>query len=139
MTEGSVLRKTILLVDDDEMHLSITKFSLKDTYEVYTVKSGKEALEFLSTGKVVPDLIMLDILMPEMDGWTVFDKINDIAALKFTPVMFYTSLEEESAKEKAYELGAFDYITKPCDRSVLLNKVTETLQKAEKKKQEYNI
>jgi CheY-like chemotaxis protein len=130
MTKDINSRKIILLVDDDEIHLAITELSLKDEYEILMVKSGEEALEFLNKGQVIPDLIMLDILMPVMDGWIVFDKINDIAALKFTPIMFYTSLDEESAKEKAYELGAFDYMTKPCEQSVLLSRIKDTLQKA---------
>ena len=139
MAKDANSRKIILLVDDDEIHLSITELSLKDEYEVFMVKSGEEALEFLNKGQTIPDLILLDILMPEMDGWIVFDKINDIAALKFTAIMFYTSLDEESAKEKAYELGAFDYITKHCEQSVLLTRIKETLQKAELKKQQYGI
>ena len=130
--------KTLLLVDDDEIHLAITENSLKGEYKVFMVKSGEEALEFLGKSQIIPDLILLDILMPEMDGWIVFDKINDIASLKFTPIMFYTSLDEESAKEKAYELGAFDYIIKPCDQSVLLNKIRATLQKVESEKQQYD-
>jgi PleD family two-component response regulator len=139
MTKDPNARKIILLVDDDEIHLSITESSLKDEYEIFMVKSGEEALDFLSKSQTVPDLILLDILMPVMDGWTVFDKIQDIAALKLTPIMFYTSLDEESAKEKAYELGAFDYITKPCEQSVLLTRIKDTLQKAEKQKQQYGI
>jgi len=139
MTEDNNQRKIILLVDDDEIHLSLTELSLKDEYDVFMVKSGGEALEFLGKSETIPDLILLDVLMPEMDGWVVYDKINDIAALKFTPIMFYTSLNEESAKEKAYELGAFDYITKPCDRSVLLDKIKNTLEKAELKKRQYGI
>jgi putative two-component system response regulator len=139
MAEDINTHKSILLVDDDDAHLSVTKAILKDKYEVFMVKSGKEALEFLGTNKIIPDLILLDILMPEMDGWAVFDKINDIAALKFTPIMFYTSLDEESAREKAYELGAFDYITKPCKPSVLQSKIKDTLQKAELKKQQYGV
>ncbi|WP_461247586.1 response regulator, partial [Treponema sp. R6D11] len=102
--------------------------ALMDEFEVFMVKSGKEALEFLSKKGSIPDLILLDILMPEMDGWIVFDRIHDIAALEFTPIMFYTSLEEESAKEKAYELGAFDYIDKPCEKSILLTKIKDTLK-----------
>jgi PleD family two-component response regulator len=132
-------RKKVLLVDDDEVHLSITEISLKDDYDVFLVKSGEEALEFLNKSQIVPDLIMLDILMPVMDGWIVFDRINDIASLKFTPIMFYTSLEEENAKEKAYELGAFDFITKPCERSILLDRISDTLKKAELKKQQYGV
>ena len=139
MAEDINSRKIILLVDDDEIHLSITESELKDEYEVVMVRSGEEALEYLGKSQTIPDLILLDILMPMMDGWVVFDKINDIAALKFTPIMFYTSLDEESAKEKAYEIGAFDYITKPCEQSVLLNKIKGTLQKTELQKQQYGI
>jgi len=134
MDKDGKSRKIILLVDDDEMHLSMTESLLNDNNKIYMVNSGEEALEFLNKSQIVPDLIMLDILMPVMDGWVVFDKINDIAALKFTPIMFYTSMEEESAKEKAYELGAFDYIVKPCEKSVLQSKINRTLQKAEMKR-----
>ena len=139
MSENINTRKSILLVDDDEIHLAITEESLKDEYEIFTVKSGKEALEFLNKGQTIPDLILLDILMPEMDGWVVFDKINDIASLKFTPIMFYTTLDEENAKEKAYELGAFDFITKPCEQSVLLSRIKSALQKAEQRKNHYGV
>ena len=139
MAESINSRKIILLVDDDEIHLSITESELKDEYEVVMVKSGEEALEFLGKSQTIPDLILLDILMPTMDGWEVFDKINDTATLKLTPIMFYTSLDEESAKEKAYELGAFDYITKPCEQSVLQTKIRNTIQKAELRKQQFGI
>ena len=139
MTEGTGSGKAILLVDDDEIQLASAESSLKGEYKIFKVESGEEALEFLSKSQIIPDLIMLDILMPVMDGWIVFDKINDIAALKFTPIMFFTSLDEESAKERAYELGAFDYITKPCERSVLLSRIRDTLQKAELRKQHYGM
>jgi PleD family two-component response regulator len=139
MAIDSNSRKTILLVDDDVIHLSITEISLKDQYDINMVKSGKEALEFLQKNQIIPDLIMLDILMPEMDGWTVYDKINDIASLKFTPIMFFTSLDDEGTKEKAYELGAFDYIVKPCEPTYLLGRIEDTLHKADLKKQEYGV
>ena len=137
MTECTNSFKNILLVDDDEIHLEITELALKDEYKTFMVKSGEEALEFLDKSQIIPDLILLDILMPTMDGWKVFDKIQDIAALKSTPILFYTSLDEESAKEKAYELGAFDYITKPCDQSILLDRIKCTLQKTELQKRQY--
>jgi len=132
-------RKSILLVDDDVTHLSLTEISLKDQYDIQMVKSGKEALELLEKSQDVPDLIMLDILMPEMDGWTVFDRISDIASLKFTPIMFFSSVDDEGTKEKAYELGAFDYITKPCSKALLLGRIGDTLQKAELKRQQYGV
>jgi len=139
MTKDNNLRKKILLIDDDSIHLSITELALKDQYDIHTVKSGKEALEFLEKNHIVPDLIMLDILMPEMDGWAVFDRINDIAALKFTPIMFFTSVEDENTREKAYAIGAFDYIIKPCEPTDLQNRIKDTLQKAELKRQQYGV
>jgi PleD family two-component response regulator len=127
-------RKVILLVDDDETHLLITELSLINDYIVFKVKSGEEVLEFLDKSKIVPDLILLDVIMPKMDGWAVFDKISEIENFKRTPIIFYTSLDDDSAKEKAFKLGAFDYITKPCERSILLNKIKGTLSKAELQK-----
>jgi CheY-like chemotaxis protein len=139
MAEENNSRKTILLVDDDVVHLTLTEVSIKDHYDVHMVKSGKEALEFLGKGQIIPELIMLDILMPEMDGWTVFDRITDIASLKFTPIMFFSSVDDESSKEKAYALGALDYITKPCKKEFLLKRIEDALQKAEIKRQQYGM
>jgi len=139
MTNDNNSRDSILLVDDDVMHLMITEASLKDEYDVQMVKSGKEALEFLKDNQNVPDLIMLDILMPEMDGWAVFDRITDIASLKFTPILFFTSVADESAEEKAYALGALDFIKKPCKRDFLINRIEEALKKAELKRQQFGV
>jgi len=139
MSEDSNCRKSILLVDDDVVHLTLTELSLKEQYDIQMVKSGKEALEFLEKKQNIPDLIMLDILMPEMDGWTVFDKISDIASLKFTPIMFFSSVDDEGTKEKAYELGALDYLNKPCEKSLLLKRVGEALEKAELKRQQFGV
>ena len=130
-------RKNILLVDDDQVHLHITKTALKDEYEVFMVKSGKDALEFLNKKQIIPDLILLDIMMPEMDGWVVYENIQNIAELEFTPIIFYSSMDDESTIEKAYELGIFDYITKPCNMTVLQNRVKEILSKAELRKQQF--
>ncbi|MCL1959200.1 MAG: response regulator [Spirochaetes bacterium] len=139
MANELIARKSILLVDDDEMHLQITELALKDNYDVYMEKSGKEALDFLTKGETVPDLILLDILMPDMDGWLVFDKIHNIASLKFIPIIFYTSLDEESAKEKAYDIGLLDYIIKPCEKTDLLSRIGTALQKTGLEKWHYEL
>jgi len=125
--------KTILLVDDDEIHLLFTELLLNDEYKIFKVKSGKEALKFLEKKHVVPDLIMLDVMMPEMDGWEVFNKIKEIAALKSTPIMFFSSMEDESIKKKAIEIGASDFVIKPCEQTDLLNRIRETFQKVNQK------
>jgi len=139
MAKDVNVRKSVLLVDNDETHLSITEMSLKDEFDVFIVKSGIEALEFLNKKHVMPDLIMLDILMPAVDGWIVFDKIGDIAALEFTPIVFHTSLDEEKAIEKAYELGASHFVTKPCKQSDLLSRIKSALHRAEQHKKHYGI
>jgi len=113
-------RKKIFLIDDDELHLLAAEICLKDEYDIHKAKSGEEALKSLCKNDFIPDLIMLDIIMPEMDGWEVFRKIKGISILKNIPILFLTSVDGEEEKEKARELGAVDYITKPLE-TVLLN------------------
>ena len=122
-------KKKILLVDDDELHLSITSTMLKDDYDVLTAKSGKEAVDYFYQG-VFPDLILLDILMPEMDGWETLNRIKSISFLDDIPLIFLTSLEDAAAEKRAYEVGALDYIMKPCKKADILLRVAQALEKS---------
>ena len=119
--------KKILLVDDSDVHLVIAVNILKDKYEIDTAKSGKEALGILSKG-LVPDLILLDILMPEMDGWETFNKIKGISLLKDVPIAFLTSLDGVREKLYASRIGANDLITKPYDGEDLLLRVEKLVK-----------
>ena len=110
-------RKKILLVDDDEIHLLMAELCLKDEYDIYKTKSGDEALKLLCKNDYIPDLIMLDILMPKLSGWDVLRKIKGISLLKDIPILLLTSVKGE--EEKARELGAVDYITKPLEIKTL--------------------
>jgi CheY-like chemotaxis protein len=74
-------RKTILLVDDDEIHLSIAEAMLKDEYDILLAKSGKEALQYFLQGRF-PNLVLLDILMPDMDGWETYKRLFSISKIK---------------------------------------------------------
>ena len=114
--------KKILLVDDSDVHLVIAENILKDKYEIITSKSGKDALGILTKG-LVPDLILLDILMPEMDGWETFNKIKGISLLKDVPIAFLTSLDGVREKLYASRIGANDLITKPYDGQDLLSRI----------------
>jgi len=118
--------KKIFLVDDDEIYLSMLENILKDKYEVITAKSGKEALGYLIKG-VVPNLILLDILMPDLDGWETFNRLRAISFLQDVPIVFLTSVVETAEVEHAQEIGAADYITKPYDRDDLLNRIEKIL------------
>jgi DNA-binding response OmpR family regulator len=118
----------ILLVDDSEVHLIIAENILKTKYNVTTANSGKDALALLSKG-FIPNLILLDVLMPDMDGWEVYNKIKGISLLRNVPVAFLTSLD--GAKEKLYasRIGAADLITKPYGSDELLSRVESIIER----------
>jgi len=120
--------KKILIIDDSEVHLLIVENLLKGKYETTTAKSGKEALALLSKG-LVPDLILLDVLMPEMNGWETYNKIKGISLLKDVPIAFLTSVDGEREKMYASRIGAADMITKPCDGPELIKRVQNILEK----------
>jgi len=119
----------ILLVDDSDVHLMIAENILKEKYNVITAKSGKDALALLAKDKLVPSLILLDVLMPDMDGWEVYNKLKGISLLQNVPVAFLTSLDGEKEKLYASRLGAADLITKPYDSAELLKRVETILAK----------
>jgi CheY-like chemotaxis protein len=121
-------KKKILVVDDDETYLKMTASSLRDEYDVVTVKSGKEALGLFYQG-LVPQLILLDIIMPEMGGWDTYARIKAISGLHDTAMVFCSSSDDPKDMQKARELGAVDYIKKPIKRADLLNKVGKILKK----------
>lgn len=119
--------KKILIVDDNEVHLVIAENILKGKYNVTTAKSGKDALILLSKGHV-PSLILLDVLMPEMDGWETFNKIKGISLLRNVPIAFLTSLDGVREKLYASRIGAADLITKPYDGEELLKRIDKMLE-----------
>ena len=115
MPDNNGTQKTILLVDDDEIHLLMAESLLETEYKIYKATSGKETLEFLGKSHVIPDIVLLDIIMLEMNGWEVFKRIKEITELQNVPIVFLTSVDEEGEKRKAFKLGAAEYITKPYD------------------------
>ena len=129
------LKKTrrILFIDDDEVILSIAEIMLETEYEIITAKSGKEALNYLLQG-VVPDLILLDVLMPDMDGWETYNRLRAISFLQDVPIAFVTSLDGLNEKNHALEIGAADYILKPFKRQDLIKKIEVLIEKNVEKK-----
>jgi putative two-component system response regulator len=119
---------SILLVDDSEVHLIIAENILNKKYKVTTANSGKGALSLLTRG-LIPSLILLDVLMPDMDGWEVYNKIKGMNYLHSVPIAFLTSLDGQKEKLYASRLGAADLITKPYDCDVLLSRVESILSK----------
>ena len=121
-------KNVILIVDDDEIQLEIARLHLKNEYEVVTAKSGKEALDLLVRG-AAPNLILLDIMMPSMDGWEVFNRLKAISYLKNVPIVFLSSATETSVVDRAFEMGAADFIGKPLTKKNLCDRIRKTLNK----------
>jgi DNA-binding response OmpR family regulator len=119
----------IYLIDDDEIHLTTAELYLQSEYEVYKAKSGQEALDFIKNNNFIPNIILLDIMMPNMTGWDVFKKLRGIDSLKNVPIAFLTSVAEEEEKKKAYKMGIADYIMKPFNMTELKGRVKDIVKK----------
>ncbi|MBQ8924341.1 MAG: response regulator [Lachnospiraceae bacterium] len=123
----------LMIIDDDVSLLkSIEPLLIKEGYIVSLAKSGRQAISALSKG-MTPDLILLDIAMPEMNGYETFNKIK---AIQNVPIIFLTSMEDINAELKGLQLGAIDYITKPFVMDILLARVKNHLASIRKMKQE---
>jgi CheY-like chemotaxis protein len=118
----------ILMIDDDEIHLTMAEGMLKDEYDVVTAKSGSEALGIFYQG-LVPQLILLDLIMPEMDGWDTYGRIRAIGGLHEIPIAIFSSSTDPKDMQQAREMGAVDYIKKPVKKDELINRVGKILKK----------
>lgn len=119
------LQKTIMVVEDTESNIDMMMAILKE-FDVIPATSGADALELLEEEKV--DLILLDILMPEMDGFEVCRRLKSDPVSKDIPVIFITAKTDEESIEEAYEIGGIDYVTKPFKPRELLARVKTQLK-----------
>ena len=103
--------KTIMIVDDTEMNIDILVESLQDDYELIVAINGLEAIELIDAQR--PDLILLDIMMPEMDGYEVLKRLKGNKELNHIPVIVLSAITDSDYKSKGLSLGAVDYVTKP--------------------------
>jgi methyl-accepting chemotaxis protein len=119
-------KKHLLVVDDDEIHLEITRAFLENDYDVVTVKSCDEALKLLYQG-YDPKLIFLDLVMPDTDGWHTFERIRGISNLHNVPIAIFTASNDPADINHAKALGAADYIKKPATKDGLLKRIENIL------------
>jgi putative two-component system response regulator len=119
--------KTILVVDDTPFNLTLMSAVLKKFYAVKEAASGPQALAMLKT-EALPDLILLDIMMPVMDGYEVCSRLKADPRTANIPVIFLTANVSSDDEEKGFELGAVDYITKPIKQKVVLARLKTHLQ-----------
>ena len=125
------MKSKILIVDDDRTMLDMMKQTLGPYYEVLSAASGSEALRLLrsagTAGAETPDLILLDIDMPRMNGYEVLERMNRDEELKKIPVVFLTGLTDEQAEMKGLSHNVLDYLKKPVGMRVLLMRVQHYL------------
>ncbi|MCB0760802.1 MAG: response regulator transcription factor [Flavobacteriales bacterium] len=123
-------KKKILLVDDDPDILDLVRYNLeKESYEVYTAPNGREGLEVAK--KVLPDLIILDVMMPEMDGMETCMHLREIPVLNSSVIAFLTARGEDYSQIAGFDAGADDYITKPIKPRVLVSRVKALMRRQE--------
>jgi putative two-component system response regulator len=115
-------KPTILVVDDTPENLSMMSFLLKDLYKVKVANQGQKALR-IAASEPRPDLILLDIMMPEMDGYEVCRQLRQQPQTRDIPIIFLTAKASVEDEEFGLELGAVDYITKPISPPVVLARV----------------
>lgn len=122
----------ILLVDDEPDILEILSYNLSaEGYQVYTAKNGADGVE--KARKKLPHLIILDVMMPEMDGITAVAELRKISALDDTLIIFLTARAEDYSQIAGLEAGADDYVSKPIKPKVLISKLIALLRRSVKK------
>ena len=127
--EGDFIKKKkIMIIDDENDFLEITKLNLEQTsrYEVTTLSNAKDIISQVHISE--PDIILLDILMPGIDGLKTCEMLNTDPLGKVTPIIILSALAKSQDKLKAYKLGVVDYITKPVDKENLIFKIEKALQ-----------
>ena len=115
------MQKTLFIIDDSDTNLAMAEEALEEHYRVMTLPSATKMLALLE--KVTPDLILLDIEMPDMDGFEALQRLKSNPAHTDIPVIFLTSMTDAAVEVKGFQLGVVDFITKPFSAPVLLNRI----------------
>jgi two-component system alkaline phosphatase synthesis response regulator PhoP len=128
----------ILLVDDEPDIIEILSYNLKNEgFQIHTANNGDEGIK--KAKKLIPDLIILDVMMPDIDGVEACKTLREIDSLNNTIIIFFTARSEDYSQLAGYDAGADDYITKPIKPKLLISKVKALLRRNLKNKSENNI
>lgn len=111
-------RPTILVVDDEPINIKLIDDVLKNHYRVLFATNGENALS-VARGDIQPDLILLDVVMPNMDGFQVCTELKRDPLTQYIPIIFITSLENETDETRGFEVGAVDFIRKPIRKAIV--------------------
>jgi len=127
-------KNSILIVDDERVNISSLKGILTPEYTVYASINGKEAVE--TAQKFLPDLVLLDVLMPDMDGYEVLSALKESEKTRDIPVIFITGLDDTNAEIKGLALGASDYMSKPFHHGIVKLRVHHQMQLVQRHRQQ---
>jgi len=119
-------KNSILIVDDENINILTLTHLLKPEYTVYAAKNGQYAITVAK--KQLPDVILLDIIMPEMDGYEVLSILKKDEETRKIPVIFITGLVSAEDEKKGLDLGAADYIRKPLKDDIVIQKIRNQIQ-----------
>ncbi|MEW8506257.1 MAG: two-component system response regulator [Candidatus Thiodiazotropha sp.] len=134
MTTINEHKSRILVVDDEKFYIDVLVDILKQLYHVVVAKNGEMALQRALQDESPPDLILLDVLMPGIDGYEVCNKLKQNPLTRDIPVIFLTVKSEVSDELRGFSLGAVDYITKPISPPIVQSRVANHLELARGKK-----
>ena len=126
--ESEQIDRVLIADDDRSMRLALMNVLDSDGYELYEVENGQEALEYCQNN--MPDLVLLDAMMPEMDGFTACEKIRTLESGSHIPILIVTALDDEESVERAFKVGATDYLPKPVHFAVLRQRISRLLHAA---------
>ena len=135
-------KETILIVDDERFNITVLVDMLREKYKIMVAKNGLQALQRVYSVSP-PDLILLDIMMPEMDGYEVCHRLKTQEETQNIPIIFITALGDSNHEEKGLAFGAVDYVTKPFSPSIVLARIkthlalSQTRRELAKKNQAY--
>ena len=117
------MRKIVFIVDDSKLHLSVIEGVLKEHYDIVPISSAKAMYVMLEQLRIKPHLILIDIGLPEEDGFAALEWLKSKHEYDYIPVMFLTSVQKPEIEAKGFEMGVVDFIQKPISPPVLLNRV----------------
>ena len=120
------MKKKVLMVDDSKLNLTTARDVLKDEYEVFEAESAKEGFAILQD--IIPDIILLDIVMPEMDGFEMIKILKNTRRLRKIPVIFLTAKDQTESEVKGLSLGAADFIRKPIVPAVMKRRIETQIE-----------
>jgi len=119
---------TVLVIDDDILNITALTHLLSDEFNIISERNGRNSLQVVKTTK--PDVILLDVIMPDMNGFEVIAALKNDEDTKNIPVIFITGLNNTKDEEQGFVLGAVDYINKPFSSYVVKQRIKNQLQTA---------